>query len=160
MSFKKFIQRIFLFEKIVIKTKSSPHNIARNVNLFADPKGTNYYGRADEKGFFVGQKHRIYNGGIRINNSFAPVARGRITELSDNEREVTVTLRMHAAVLVLFMPMYIASLITLILFPFAYLLAYIGFVRPSRKLKDAIINIVSDDVPHSYHEEDEEQKIN
>jgi hypothetical protein len=67
---------------------------------------------------------------------------------------------MHAAVLVLFMPMYIASLITLILFPFAYLLAYIGFVRPSRKLKDAIINIVSDDVPHSYHEEDEEQKIN
>ena len=84
----------------------------------------------------------------------------RLTKLSDNEREVTVTLRMHAAVLVLFMPMYIASLITLILFPFAYLLAYIGFVRPSRKLKDAIINIVSDDVPHSYHEENEEQKIN
>jgi hypothetical protein len=84
MTFKQFIQRLFLFEKIVIKTKSSPHNIAKNLNLFADPKGTNYYGRADEKGFFVGQKHRIYNGGIRIDNSFAPVARGRIAARESN----------------------------------------------------------------------------
>ena len=93
---------------MVIKTKSSPHNIARNINFFADPKRTNYYGRADENGFFLGQKHQTYNGVVHVKNSFVPVAKGKIVRVSEDETEVSVTVRMHAAVLVLFMPMYIA----------------------------------------------------
>ena len=154
MTFKKFIQKLFLFDKFEIKTKASPHTVARNINFFADPKRTNYYGRADENGFFLGQKHQTYNGVVHVKNSFAPVAKGKIVRVGEDETEVSVTVRMHAAVLVLFMPMYIASLITLILFPLVYLMVHLAFSKPAKRLKEIVTDLVSDGMPHSYHEED------
>ncbi len=135
------MQRLFLFEKFEIQTKLSKREIRKRIRSFADPEYTDYYGGVSEDGFLVAEKSRKHFAGGHTQNSFAPVAKAKIVE-SDGISTVSVILRMNLLVLFLFAPIYVASLITIVLFPFMLLWLRFAFVKPAERLKDRIEDLL------------------
>ena len=133
----KFFQRLFLFEKCEIQTKLSKQQVLNRIKSFADPHYTDYYGRISENGFFVAEKPIKHHSFLRTHNSFAPVARGKVTE-KDGVTTVSMVLRMHLLVWILFIPVYIVSFLSVFLFPLFWIVLYFAFVKPSKRLKQSI----------------------
>ncbi len=140
----KFLQRLLLFEKCEIKTKLSKNEILKKIDSFADPEYTDYYGSISEDGFFIAEKNRKYFTGGHSQNSFAPVAKAKITE-SDGMTTVSMVIRMNLLVLILFAPIYFVSLLTGVLFPFMLILLHFVFVKPTKRLKEKIDDILMTD---------------
>lgn len=143
----KTLQRLFLFEKCEIKTGLSKKEILKKIGSFADPEYTDYYGNISEDGFFVTGKNGKYFTGGHSHNSFAPVAKAKITE-NDGMTTVSMVIRMKLLVLILFAPIYIISLLTVVLFPFMLVLLHFAFVRPAKRLKEKIEDILTADGAH------------
>ena len=137
----KFLQRLFLFEKYEIQTKLSKQQILNKIKSFADPEYTDYYGSISECGFFVGEKNRKYFPSGHSQNPFAPVAKAKIVE-KDGITTVSMIIRMNLLVLILFVPIYVMSLLTIVLFPFVLLFLHFTFVKPAKRLKQEIENLL------------------
>ena len=137
----KFFQRLFLFEKCGIKTKLSKQQILTRVTSFLDYEHTDYYGSVSEYGFFIGEKNRKRFIGGHTQNSFAPIAKAKIIE-ENGITSVSIVLRMHILVMILFAPIYVVSLLTIVMFPFVWLLLHFTFVKPTKKLKQQIENLL------------------
>ena len=58
---------------------------------------------------------------------------------------ISMVIRMNLLVLVILAPIYIISLITVVLFPFMLLLLHFAFFKPSKRLKEAIEKMLIDD---------------
>ena len=140
----KFFQRLLIFEKYEIETKLSKKEILEKIASFADPEYTDYYGSIATDGFFVAEKNRKYFGIGLSQNSFAPVVKAKIIE-KDGITTVSMVIRMHLIMLVLFVPIYIMSLITIVLFPFMLLLLHFAFVKPAKKSKETIKYLLTAD---------------
>lgn len=141
LKMNKFFQRLFLYEKSEIKTKLSKREILKKIDSFADPEYTDYYGGISEDGFFIAEKSRKYFIGGHSHNSFAPVAKAKITEC-DGMTTVSMVIRMNLLVLIFFAPIYITSLLTVVLFPFMRLILHFAFVMPAKRLKEKIEDIL------------------
>ena len=137
----KFFQKLFLFEKCEMKTKLSKQEILNRVTSFVDYEHTDYYGSVSECGFFIGERNRKHFTGGHTQTSFAPVAKAKIIE-ENGVTTVSMVLRMHLLVLILFIPIYIALSLTIVLFPFVWILLYFAFVKPAKKLKLSIENLL------------------
>ena len=137
----KFFQRLFLFEKCEIKTKLSKQVILNRVTSFVDYEHADYYGSVSACGFFIGEKHRKYFTGGHIHNSIAPVAKAKITE-GNGITSVSIVLRMHLMAMILFIPVYVMSLLTIVMFPLVWILLYFAFIKPTKKLKEQIENLL------------------
>lgn len=125
------------FQKFELQTKLSKQDILRKVHDFADPEYTDYYGYVSDNGFIIAEKCSKHFSFGRSNNSFAPVLTAKITE-KDGLSTVQGILRMRILTLLIFIPIYILSILTIVLFPFDYLLMYFAFVRPANKLKQEL----------------------
>ena len=139
----KFFQRLFLFEKCEIKTKLSKQEILNRVTSFVDYEHTDYYGSVSECGFFIGEKNRKHFTGGHTQNSFAPVAKAKITE-ENGITSVSIVLRMHLMVMILFIPFYVVSLLTIVMFPLVWIWLYFAFIKPAKKLKEQIENLLKE----------------
>ena len=137
----KFFQRLFLFEKCGIKTKLSKQQILTRVTSFLGCEHTDYYGSVSEYGFFIGEKNRKHFTGGRTQTSLAPVAKAKITE-ENGITSVSIVLRMHLMVMILFIPFYVVSLLTIVMFPLVWILLYFAFIKPTKKLKEQIENLL------------------
>ena len=137
----KHLQRLFLFEKLVIETKLSKKEILKKIESFADPEYTDYYTSVSEDGFFIAEKNIKSNGAGFSKNSFAPIAKAKIEE-KDGITSVKVLLRMNILVLVLFAPIYFLSLILIFPFPIMLIIMYFAFVKPSERLKETLEDLV------------------
>jgi len=139
----QFFQRLFLFEKCEIQTKLSKQQILNRVKSFADFEDADYYCSVLEDRFFIGEKSRKHFVGGHSQNSFAPVATAKITE-KDGSTTVSMVLRMNLLVLILFVPFYVLSLLTIVLFPLVWVLLYFAFVKPTKRLKQLIENLLTE----------------
>lgn len=139
----KHIQRLFLFEKYEIRTKIPKREILRKVRDFAD-SDPDYYGSISENGFFIAEHYIRSIPGGRVHNSFAPIAKATVTE-EDGTRIVSIVFRMHILVIILFAPFYFLSLLTLVTFPFMWLLMYIAFIRPVKRFKNHLTDLLTND---------------
>ncbi len=144
MKLKKFFQSFLPFQKFEIQTKLPKREILYRVDDFADPEYTDYYGHITDNGFVIAEKCMKHLTFGHSHNSFAPVATAKITE-KDGISSVKGVLRMRIFCLFIFIPIYLMSLITLVLFPFMYLLMYFAFVRPANKLKKELESLLSED---------------
>ena len=135
-----FFQRLFLFEKYDIQTGLSKKQILNRVESFAKYED-DYYCSVSENGFFIGEKSRKHFSGGYIQNSFAPVAKAKIIE-KDGITTVSMVLRMHLLVWILVVPFYILSLLTIVLFPLEWILLHFAFVKPKKRLKQLIENLL------------------
>jgi len=137
----QFVQRLLLFEKCEIQTKLSKKEILQKIDAFADPQYSDYYGNVSEDGFFVAEKNIKTFAGGHSQNSFAPVAKAKITE-KEGVTTVSMVIRMKLLVLILFAPIYIISLLTVVLFPLVLILLYFTFVKPAKRLKNSIEDLL------------------
>ncbi|MBE6548008.1 MAG: hypothetical protein E7667_03905 [Ruminococcaceae bacterium] len=137
----KYMQRLFLFETFEIQTKLSKKEIMTKVKSFANPEYTDYFGSVSNDGFLVAQKYTKYFSGGSARNSFAPIAKAKICE-KDGIATVKVILRPRALVIILFAPIYILTLITILIFPLTLLLMHFAFVKPAQKLKTSLENLL------------------
>ncbi len=137
----KHIQHLFLFDKFEIQTKLSKQVILKRVKSFADAECTDYYSGVSEDGFFVAEKYIKQFAGGHTQNSFVPIAKAKIVE-KDGISTVSVVLRMHILVLILFVPIYVASFLTLVFFPFMLILLHFVFVKPAERLKNFIEDLL------------------
>lgn len=85
-------------------------------------------------------KHSVF---MHTKNSFAPIAKGTIVE-NNEVTTVSIITRMHLLVLIIFAPLYVISLLTVVLFPFMLLLLHFAFVRPQKRLEQEIENLLMD----------------
>lgn len=138
---KKLLQKLLLFEKCEIQSKLSKRQILNRIKSFADTEYSDYYGGISECGFFIGEKNVKHFAGGYSKNSFAPVAKAKIDE-EDGITTVSMVIRMNLFVLILFAPIYFASLITVILYPFVLILLRFTFVKPAERLKQAIEDLL------------------
>lgn len=117
--------------------------ILKKIRDFADSE-PDYDGNVSENGFSIAEHPIRSIPGGRIHNSFAPVAKAQITE-AEGTTTVSIVFRMHILVLILFAPIYFISLLTLVTFPFMWLLMYVAFVRPVKRLKDYLTDLLTND---------------
>ncbi|MBQ3490370.1 MAG: hypothetical protein IJA86_07255, partial [Clostridia bacterium] len=107
------------------------------------PLSENYYGHISAQRFLIAEKpNKNLNFGSS-HNSFAPVLSAKITE-KDGISIVTGILRMNMLVMFLFIPIYLLSILTIITFPFMYLLMYFAFIRPANRLKEHLILLIAE----------------
>ena len=139
----KFLQRLFLVEKYEIQTKLSKQQILNNIKSFADPEYTDYYGSISECGFFIGEKNRKHFLVGHSQNSFAPVAKAKTVE-KDGITTVSMIIRMNLLVMIFFAPIYVMSLLTIVLFPFMLLFLHFTFAKPAKRLKQEIEALLTD----------------
>lgn len=133
----KFLRWLLLYEKFEIETKLSKEEIQKRIISFANSESTNYYGNISENGFFIAEKCNKHFVVVHYRNSFAPVAKAKITE-KDGISTISVVIRMNILVLLLFAPIYFASLLTVVLFLFMRVFLYFTFLKPSKRLKKSI----------------------
>lgn len=134
----KFLRWLLLYEKFEIETKLSKEQIQKRIISFVHSESTYYYGNISENGFFIAEKSNKHFVVVSTRNSFVPVAKAKITE-KDGISTISVVIRMHILVLVLFAPIYFASLLSVVLFPFMRIFLYFTFLKPSKRLKKSII---------------------
>lgn len=53
-----------------------------------------------------------------------------------------MVLRMHLIVMILFIPFYVLSLLTVVTFPLVWILLHFALVKPSKKLKQQIEDLL------------------
>lgn len=107
------------------------------MDLLLQVNDFDYYGMIKDDGFFIGARNwKVYLGGSS-QNSFAPVAVGKITT-ENGVTTLSVTIRMNIIIQVIFVPIHIMTLCTVLLIPFFWLLLYFAFVKPAKRLRDGI----------------------
>ncbi len=139
----KHIQHLLLFEKLEIQTKLSKKEILKKIESFADPDYTDYYGSVSDDGFFIAEKNRKHFVGGHAQNSFAPIARAKIDE-REGISSVSVVIRMNILVLILFVPIYLISLLLIVPFPIMLVVLYFSFIKPAKRLKETLENLLLD----------------
>ena len=132
-----------LFKKCEIKTKLSKQQISDKIKDFADAECKDYYASASDNGFFIGEKPIKHSAFVHTRNSFAPVAKAKMIE-ENGITTVSLTTRMHLLALILFYPIYFASLITVVFYPLVLLLLRFAFFKPMAKLEEALKNLLTD----------------
>ena len=133
----KHLQHLLLFETCKLQTKLSKKSVLKRVESFLDPHYTDYYGNVWEDGFYAAEKNRkTYESGQSM-NSFAPVATAKVTE-ENGMTTVSVTIRMNPLVMLLFIPLYLIALISIIGIPVILLTLHFTFVKPLERMKNAI----------------------
>lgn len=137
----RFVQRLLLYEKCEIQTKLSKKEILRRIDSFADPQYSDYYANVSDEGFCVAEKNIKTLAGGHSQNSFAPVAKAKITE-KEGVTTVSMVIRMNLLVLILFAPIYVISLLTVVLFPLMLILLHFFFVKPAKRLKISIEDLL------------------
>ena len=141
----KFFQRLLLFEKCEIKTKLSKKEILKKIKSFADSKyNSDYYGRIYENGFVIAERYIKQYAVGHSRNSFAPVAKAKIAE-SDNITTVSMVIRMNFLVQIGFAPIWFISMFTIVLLPFMLILLHFAFIKPAKRLKEEIENLLRED---------------
>ena len=146
---KRFLQRLFLFEKFDIKTSLTKEKILNKVETFLCVESEDYYGRLWEDGFYVAERSRRNFGLLwRSRNSFAPVAKAKITE-NDTGCTVTITIRMNMIVMVLFWPLWILSIPSIFLtetyglmFIILLVALILGFFIPAKILREYLVDML------------------
>lgn len=146
---KRFLQRLFLFEKFQLETTLSKKEIFNKVETFLCVESEDYYGKIWEDGFYVAEKSRKHFMAIGYSrNSFAPVARAKIKE-SETGNTITVTLRMNVFVMAMMIPMLYLSFLTVfvtetygLMFIIVLLMLYLGFFRPAKRLKEYLTDML------------------
>ena len=139
-----FLQKLLLFEEFEFQTKLPKKIILKKIASFADPRYTDYFGKVSDDGFFIVQKNLKSSTGGHIDNSFAPVAKAKITE-NDGVSTVSMVIRMNTIVSILFAPFYLAAMLSVVLFPFVLILLYFAFMKPAKELKEAIVSLLIED---------------
>ena len=137
----KQLQHLLLFEAFNIRTKLSGKDVLRKTASFADPEYTDYDGDVTENGFFIAEKTLKWGSGWCSQNSFAPVAIGKIEE-RDGMTSISVVLRMRLLVLIIFVPIYLSALLCVVPFPFLYLLLRFAFFKPAKRLREALESLL------------------
>jgi DNA-binding CsgD family transcriptional regulator len=140
----KLLQRLFLFEKFEFETKLSKKQILNKITDVYGSGDTYVYTITSEGGFSVARKSMSSASGVSTRNFFAPVAKCTAEEGEDFTR-ITGILRMKLPVLVIFAPLYLLSMLTLLLFPIVYLVVYFAFIKPAGKLKEELENALTED---------------
>ena len=133
----KFFRWLLLLEACEIRTRLTKKEILKRIEALSRPEYGEYYGSASEDGFTVGEKPFKQFLGGHSQNSLAPVATARIGD-GDGVRTVSVVIGMHPLVRLLFLPVYLISLLTVILFPLMLAVLHFAFRKPARALKEAI----------------------
>ena len=138
----KFFQRLFLLEMCEIRTRLTKGQIQQRILDFTEFE-TDYRSGTTKNGFFIAEKvmHSSSFGGVR--NSFVPVAKATVTE-SDGITTVSILFRMNLFTHITFLPFYFISILTLVLLPFTCFLIYIGFLRPKKRLKNHLTELLTD----------------
>lgn len=137
----KIIQHLLLFEKFEIQTKLSKKEILKKINSFAQLEYTDYYGSVSENGFFLAEKNIKHFAGGHTKNSFAPIAKASIEE-KDGCSTISGVLRMNILVLILFVPIYLVSLLFIVPFPIMLIILRVAFFRPVKRLKEELENLL------------------
>lgn len=133
----KFFQHLLLFEKFEIRSRQPKREILKRLRDLADPEYTDCYGSVEGDSFFIAEKNRKHFFGGHSQNSFAPVATGTVTE-QDGEVVVKGTVRMNMLAVILFAPIYFLFMLTVIFFPIMYLIMHFAFVKPAKRLIEAL----------------------
>ena len=118
--------------------------ILKKIGSFVDPEYNNYYGWTSEDGFVIAEKNMKHYIGGHSQNSFAPVARAKITE-SDGMTTISMVIRMNIFVMFVIVPLYLISLFTVVLFPFMHILLHFAFFKPAKRLKETVETLLSED---------------
>lgn len=133
----KLLQHLLLFEKFEIQTKLPKREILRRMESLMDPDYSDYGGSVSEGGFWIYEKNQKTYAGGRSHNSFAPVATAAITE--GGEGGLTVisgVLRMNLLVQIVFVPIYLISLLFIFPFLIELLILHFAFWKPAKGLKE------------------------
>ena len=140
---KNFFQIFLPFQKFEFQTALPKAEILRRVRDFSEPEYTGYYGGIRDDGFWIAEscvKHLSFGSS---HNSFAPVATAKITE-ADGISTINGIVRMRLLVMLIFIPMYLIFMLSVIMFPSTFLLMYFAFVRPANKLKKELEVLMSE----------------
>lgn len=140
----EFFQLLFLFRKFEIKAKLSEKEIHKKVNVFLSKEHAVYNGRIYEGGFTVEDRpHKSLPGG-HSRNSLAPVAKAKIFD-ADGISTVSVVIRPNLVVYICWLILYLLSIIVIFhvpALPFLLLISYFAFIRPSKKLKESLMDLI------------------
>lgn len=140
---KNFFQIFLPFQKFEFQTALPKAEILRRVRDFADLEYTGYYGGIRDDGFWIAEPCSKHTGFGSSHNSFAPVATAKISE-NNGISTVNGIVRMRLLAMPIVIPIYLISILTLVLFPFMFLLMYFAFVRPADKLKKELEVLLSE----------------
>lgn len=138
----KLLRRLLLFDRFEIRTKQPREEVLAKIESLLNNGYGEYYGRVSERGFLVGDKPIKSFGIGRMNNSFAPIARASVVEV-DGETVITGILRMNLPVLIIFIPIYLGFLYTLLLFPVAHIMLHFFFFRPAKRLREVLEGLLT-----------------
>ena len=138
---KKIVQHLCLFEKFEIQTKLSKKEILKKIDSFADPEYTDYYGSVSENGFFIAEKNIKAFAIGHTQNSFAPIAKATIEENEDIST-ISGVLRMNILVLIMFVPIYLISLLLIVPFPVMLILLRVAFFKPAKRLRETLEDLL------------------
>lgn len=138
-----FLRTLLLFDKFEIKTKLTPEEIDEKVGYFARIKNDDYYADTEDNGFYIAEKFIKHQGFITSKNSFAPIATAKY-KVDEGVTTVSVIIHMRLPVAIIFVPIYLLSLASIVPFPFMLLISYFSFVRPAEKLKDILEYLVAE----------------
>ncbi len=135
----KILQHLLLFEKFTITTELSKREIHRKIYSLTDPEYTEYHGRITDTGFWIAKNHHTYSSAhgayIWAKTPFVPLIKATITQ-KDGKNIVSCTLSMDAYIL--FIPIYLASLVFLWTFPIMLGILHLTFFRSAKALKESL----------------------
>ena len=132
-----FLRTLLLFDKFEIKTKLTPEEIDEKVGYFSRIKNDDYYADTEDNGFYIAEKFIKHHGFFTSKNSFAPIATAKY-KVEEGVTTVSVIIHMRLPVAIIFVPIYLLSLATLVPFLLMLLFSYLFFARPAEKLKDIL----------------------
>ena len=97
--FEKFLSFIIPFEKYSVVTEDSREAVLERLEgSFSKSFFTRseFYGHIKDDRFYARRNLNYKRRFSRVNNSFAPIVKGRISEGDDGKSKIDLTLRMHA----------------------------------------------------------------
>ena len=139
----KLLRRLLLFDIFEFRTKLPAREVLARIASFGDPAHSDYNARITEQGFTLYEKPFRHSGGTTVQNSFAPVVRGFVSE-EDGLTTVSGLIRMNLLVLIPFAIIYLCGLISLVLFPILHILLHFAFYRPAKKLKQKLEKLLTE----------------
>lgn len=140
----KDIQWFLLFNKLKILTKLPEKEISKRLNKFISINHGCYKGRVSSTDFYITEHNIKGSPGGHSHNSFAPTADGVLTK-ENGMTSVLVTLKMNPFVFVFFAHVYYLSMLLILPFPIMYSIAYFGYIKPAKKLKNALEDLFTEE---------------
>lgn len=140
----RFVEFILLRKKFEIKTKLPKERVLKKIDGLVNERRGNYYGKVKGDGFFLGMRflshHRLSDSLPLVfaneKNSFAPVFNATVEERGEITY-INGCFRPHLLVYVIYLPIHIFSVLSIVLVPFA-LIFYLGFKYPTKMFKEEL----------------------